>query len=64
MKDFLRLPRCEETKKVCFNKKEAQTKRNKLSKRGRSATLRVYQCEYCNYWHLTGSAPEWYGKHR
>lgn len=56
----MELPRCAETGKVCFNKKDAQTKRNTLKKRGRERNMRVYQCPHCDYWHLTSVKYEQY----
>lgn len=37
--------------KTCYSKKEAQTKRNELNRKGKR--VRVYQCQICDYWHLT-----------
>ena len=44
--------RCE-CGKVCFNKREAQEKKNFLHKLGRAKFLRVYQCDLCDFFHLT-----------
>lgn len=57
-------PRCSKTGKVCFPKKDAETKRNSLKHEGRERTLRVYQCEYCDYWHLTHVSPYHYDNKR
>jgi hypothetical protein len=38
--------------KGCYSKKVAQTIRNLLfRKKGRK--VRIYQCDQCNFWHLT-----------
>lgn len=37
--------------KVCFRKKEAETRRNELRHQG--IWMREYRCERCDYWHLT-----------
>lgn len=39
--------------KTCFDKKTAQTKKNQLEKIGIEKYLRIYECELCNWWHLT-----------
>jgi hypothetical protein len=49
-------PKCDG--KVCFSKREAETARNARTKgrgqrRNRPAFLRIYQCEKCDFWHLT-----------
>lgn len=41
--------RCEEKNR--YSKKEAVTVQRNAHKNGRE--LRVYQCEFCNFWHLT-----------
>lgn len=38
-------------KKGCYSKKIAQTIKNLLFKKGRK--VRIYQCDQCNFWHLT-----------
>lgn len=38
--------------KVCYDKRGAQTARNKRERNG-SEPLRIYQCPKCNQWHLT-----------
>ena len=48
-----KLPRCPIEGKVCFRKRDAQTKRNTIARSGRSRTMRIYQCEHCETWHLT-----------
>jgi len=35
-----------------YRKKEAQNMRN--LRRGDGHLLRIYRCEICNFWHLTG----------
>ena len=35
-----------------YNKKEALSMRNYRESQG-EVNLRVYQCKYCNFWHLT-----------
>lgn len=39
--------------KVRFSKKDAIFKLNVAKREGRMKNGRVYQCENCNYWHLT-----------
>lgn len=39
--------------KMGFGKKDAQTKRNLLLRRGNEKYLRIYQCPVSNAWHLT-----------
>lgn len=46
-------PRCEKTGKVPFAKRDALAKKNALINRGNEGYLRVYQCDGCNFWHLT-----------
>jgi hypothetical protein len=38
--------------KFCFTKKSAETTKNKLFKI-KGHVVRIYQCNLCNYWHLT-----------
>jgi len=39
--------------KKVYTKKEAQTVLNFLQGRGNGKNLRIYQCPYCDFWHLT-----------
>ncbi len=41
--------------KRSYPKKDAQSARNRLRKRG--AILRIYHCPKCNRWHLTHKLP-------
>lgn len=47
-----RKPRCE-CGKVCFDKKTATTKKNYMLKQGNEKYLRVYQCDFGDWWHIT-----------
>lgn len=48
--------------KVCFTKRDAQTKVNFLTKRGREKSLRIYPCPYQKphfpAWHITSFRPD------
>lgn len=51
---------CEESNKPCYTKRQAQTVRNRRTgptrrrkRRDSASFLRIYQCPYCNHWHLT-----------
>ncbi len=46
--------RCWVSSKVCFSKKDCETAVNNLYKE-KGVELRIYQCESCNFWHLTHS---------
>ena len=48
-----RYPKCEETGKIAFSKKQAVYKSNHLQKKGNRRRIRVYQCEHCDGWHMT-----------
>ena len=64
---------CSRAGKVCYTKKDAETKRNARSKgtyfedvrsdrkrrvsRKGSRVLRIYPCKYCNHWHLAHATP-------
>lgn len=43
---------CEETGKLCYDKRSAITAKNKRYKEDR-INLREYECEHCGCWHLT-----------
>ena len=47
--------------KICFDKKDAATKRNYLSKIGNARNLRIYQCPMSSTWHLS-SVTNWYSE--
>lgn len=49
---------CLKCGKIAFTKKDAQTKKNYLLKRGAEKYLRIYQCG--DYWHLTSQKPDKY----
>lgn len=46
--------RCWVSSKVCFSKKDCETAVNNLYKE-KGVELRAYQCNSCNWWHLTHS---------
>jgi hypothetical protein len=52
-----RKPKCEKTGKIIFDKKTGITKINYLKKEGKGNKdyYRVYQCEFCDFWHITSS---------
>lgn len=58
------LPKCPQTGKVAFSKREAQTRCNFLKKIGRERSLRVYACEHGNHFHLTHAQSDFYGKRK
>ncbi len=39
--------------KKCYSKRDAQTAKNFRLEEGTADQLRIYQCNFCNYWHLT-----------
>lgn len=45
---------CQGNGKVRFSKREAETARNRRMEEDH-AELRIYQCPYCNDWHLTSN---------
>ena len=45
--------RCQISGKVCFSKRDAQTKANFYRSRGNEDYMRAYHCEVCNAWHIT-----------
>ncbi len=49
------LPKCPESGKTCFSKKEAETSKNWMNRNGKRKyeVKRIYHCEYCNCWHIT-----------
>lgn len=49
----LYLKPCPDGGKICYDKKDAQQKRNWVERRGRGKDMRIYQCPSCGYWHLT-----------
>ena len=49
---LVKLERCVNGK-VCLKKKDAETRRNWLMKEGKEDYLRIYECPFCNFWHLT-----------
>lgn len=55
-------PACSTGKKV-FDKREAESSRNRRMSRG-VAHLRVYVCEVCGWWHLTSGTRAAFGKKR
>lgn len=46
------LGKCPETGKPCYDKKSAASARNHRFKQDH-VQLRIYQCPFCNLWHLT-----------
>ena len=46
--------RCTACGKICYSKKMCETVANKDWKE-RGIELRVYQCQFCNYFHLTSN---------
>jgi hypothetical protein len=52
--EYERREKCRYCGKVCFRKKDAQTKRNSMLKSGVKDYLRIYQCH--GNWHLTTEA--------
>jgi hypothetical protein len=58
--DLYVLPRCQATGKVAFRKRDAETIKNHRTRgkdtrknHKREDYLRVYHCDFCNFWHLT-----------
>jgi hypothetical protein len=52
----LELKRCQNGGKPCYDKKGAQTAKNKRWQQEHVA-LRIYQCDFGDHWHLTHADP-------
>lgn len=52
VRTFNPIKKCWKMNKQSYDKRGAQTVKNQRE-RNSGTSLRIYECEFCNHWHLT-----------